>query len=104
MKAYLAWDSGMEEFGSTVVFAENRQEAKKIAFGTEACEDTAYIDVRVARLPQMDEHYRGYAEIDWYNPEDRKALVGLGWTCEETSWECDTCEARHLCSKWEDEE
>ena len=102
LKAYRAWGVNDVEARETVVFAENAREAKKIASETETCEDADYIDVRVQRFPQMDEHYRGSAEVDWYDMEDRKALVELGWTCLYTSEECDTCPAKELCGKWED--
>lgn len=78
MKAYKAWDTRNVEGYSTVVFAENAQKAKKVALGTDACEDADYINIRVQRLPEMDSHYRGKTEIDWYDMEDRKALVSLG--------------------------
>ncbi len=104
MKAYQAWDAGSCENCSTVVFAETAQAAKVIAQRTETCEDAAYTDIRVKRLPEMDGHDRGRSEIEWYDPEDRKALVALGWACLETSWECDTCPERSACSHWAGEE
>lgn len=104
MKAYKAWDTMNVEGYSTVVFAENAQKAKKVALGTDACEDADYIDVRVQRLPEMDSHYRGRAEIDWFDMEDRKALVSLGWMCLETSEECDTCPLKMICGQWEGED
>jgi len=98
MKAYKAWDERSCEQGSTVVFAENYKEAKKIAFTTETCEDALWIDVRVRRFPQMDAHYRGLCEIDWYNAQDRIALVSLGWSCiEALPFECSRCVARKIC-------
>lgn len=102
MKAYKAFDAKAVEQCSTVVFAENSREARKIAFSTETCEDAEWIDVRVQRFPQMDEHYRGLPEIDWYNEQDRIALVSLGWHCYEPSFECDTCPARQMCYWQED--
>lgn len=103
MKAYKAWDAGSDENCSTVVFAETAKAAKSVAFSSEVCEDAEYIDVRVQRFPEMDAHYRGRSEIDWYDPQDRKALVALGWACYETSWECDTCPAKGNCWRWEGE-
>lgn len=104
MKAYKAWDARSVEPYSTVVFAENVKAAKKIAASSEVCEDADYIDIRVQRFPQMDDHYRGKAEINWYDMEDRKALVSLGWMCLETSDECDACPAREFCGQWEGED
>ena len=106
MKAYKTWDSKrveVENF-STVVFAETAQKARTIAMTTDACEDAAYTDIRVIRLPEMDCHYRGHSEIDWYDMEDRKALVSIGWACLETSWECDTCLCKPDCLHWQDDE
>lgn len=101
MKAYQAWDTGSCENYSTVVFAETAQAAKVIARHTETCEDAAYTDIRVRRLPQMDGRDRGRSETDWDDPEDRKALVAIGWACLETGWECDICPARGACRHWE---
>jgi hypothetical protein len=104
MKAYKAWDTKNDEGASTVVFAESAGAAKAIAATTDACEDAEFTDIRVQRLPEMDAHYRGVSEIDWYNPADRKALVAIGWACYETSWECNTCQEKPNCSHWEAEE
>lgn len=104
MKAYKAWDDRNLEPCSTVVFAENVRAAKKIARSTDACEDADYINVRVLRFPEMDRHYRGKTEIDWYDMEDRKALVSLGWMCLEISEECDTCPVKTFCQRWEDQD
>lgn len=101
LKAYKAWDDRSLEPYATVVFTESTREAKKIAFSTETCEDADYINVRVQRFPQMDKHYRGRPEIDWYDMEARQALVALGWMCLETSEECDTCPVRIFCGQWE---
>lgn len=100
MKAYKAWDAKSIENYSTVVFAETAQKAKAVAMTTDACEDAEFIDIRVQRFPQMDDCDRGRSEIDWYDMEDRKALVALGWACLETSSECETCPCRPECSHW----
>lgn len=104
LKAYKVWDNRSLEPSSTVVFAENVRAAKKIARLTDACEDADYINIRVQRFPQMDRHYRGKKEIDWYDMEDRKALVYLGWMCLETSYECDACPVKNICGQWDEEE
>lgn len=104
MKAYKAWDARSVEPYSTVVFAENVKAAKKVAASSEVCEDADYINIRVQRCPEMDDHYRGKAEIDWYDMEDRKALVSLGWMCLETSDECNDCPVKNICGQWEGED
>lgn len=103
MKAYRAWDENCYENYSTVVFAENAAKAKAIALTSDACEDARFTDIRVKRLPEMDKHYRGLPEVDWYNDEDRKALVALGWHCYEAeSWECAGCVAKEICEEYKE--
>jgi len=75
MKAYRVWDSEAVEGYSTVVFAENASKAKRMAMRTDTCEDAEYINIRARRFPEMDDKYRGAWEIDWYNDDDRRALV-----------------------------
>ncbi len=104
MKAYKAWDTMSLEPYSTVVFAENVKDAKKVAASSEVCKDADYINIRVQRFPEMDKRYRGSVEVDWYNMEDRQALVSMGWMCLETSDECDTCPAREFCGQMEGED
>lgn len=104
MKAYKVWDNGSVEPYSTVIFAESVREAKKIARSMEVCEDADYVNIRVQRFPAMDEHYRGHVEADWFDMEDRKALVSLGWMCLETSDECDACPVKDICGHWEGED
>lgn len=103
VKAYKAWDNRSVEPCSTVVFAKNVLEAKRIAIRSETCEDADYINIRVQRFPQMDKYFRGEPEVDWYDMEAREALVALGWMCLETSEECDACQARAFCGRWEGE-
>jgi hypothetical protein len=102
MKAYKAWDTESLDNASTIVFAESASVAKSIATETYACEDAEFVNIRVSRLPEFDSHYRGAKEIDWDNPSDRKAMVELGWTCIETSLECDTCIGKSVCGRWTD--
>ena len=102
MKAWRAYDADICGDYSTVVFAETASKARSVAMGTDALEGALYTDIRVNRLKKMDDHYRGASEVDWYNDEDRKTLVSLGWSCEEPSWECDTCVARDECRWTED--
>ena len=103
MKAYKAWDVENYECGSAVIFAENIKEAKKIAHWLETFEDSRWIDVRVKRYPEMDAHYRGNRTTDWYDAQDRIALVSLGWSCvEPLECECRECPARAICKREED--
>lgn len=102
MNAYKAWWDYGE--GSTVVFAETRNQAKVIAMGCDCCEDAPYTDIRVHRMKELDHLYKGKAEMDWYDDETRLVLVrDFGWSCAEPSWKCDGCKCREYCS-WHEEE
>ena len=97
MKAYKAWDEKYYDCGTTIVFAENIREAKKIAMSTDACSEAEFIDVRVKRCKDYDVLYKGLSEIDWYDSDTRIILVrDFGWSCIE-EYECDTCPAQQYC-------
>ena len=59
MKAYKAWDEEGYDSGSTIVFAENIREAKKIAMSTDACSEADFINIRVKRFKELDALYKG---------------------------------------------
>ena len=104
MKAYKVWDEKAFDPCSTIVFAENIKEAKKIAMATDTCEEANFIDIRVKRCKEADCLYKGSKEIDWDDKETRIALVrDFGWSCYDTSFECESCEARQYCSWFEEE-
>lgn len=101
MKAYKVFTDYGE--GSTIVFAETRNKAKVIAISCDCCEDAKYIDIRAYRVPELDNMYKGKSEIDWYDDETRLLLVrDFGWSCIDTSWECDECKCKKYCSWFED--
>lgn len=104
IKAYEAWDNSTDYGYITIVFAQNTQDAKRIAYNCcDLFEDTDYIQIRVRRCPAADKLYNGQPEIDWYDKFTRLVLVKeLHWHCLYISDECDTCIARKDCAKWED--
>lgn len=107
MKAYRVDLADRWDAGSTVVFAENVKEAKKVAWRCEICGDwdTKYIDVRVRRRKELDSEYRGKIEMEWDDPEDRLAMVKAGWTCFEDYFDpddCKECSGREFCSMYKD--
>lgn len=106
MKAYKAWDDALDENYSTIVFAENVREAKKIAFCCDALDDADWISVRVKRQPEADRLYKGKPEIDWWDAETRLALVrDLGWAClDPYELECEKCAAKPYCRHWEEDD
>ena len=90
---------------STVVFAETPGKARALAKDTDTFEGAEFTDISVHRVPEMDGNYRGCSEMDWYNDDDRRVLVGLGWRCwEPESWECEGCCARDICTHVDGEE
>ena len=105
-KTMKAWTvRGIDSDYATVVFAETVGKAKAIAVGTDACEDYCFKDIRAYRFKEMDKFYRGKMEMDWYNDEDRTALVKAGWYClDPYEWECEACCARELCERSKDDE
>lgn len=104
MKAYKAWDEKASDPFSTIVFAENIKEAKKIAMATDTCEEARFIDIRVKRHKEADCLYKGSSEIDCDDEETRIALVrDFGWRCYGTSWGCENCAARQYCSWFEED-
>ena len=90
---------------TAIVFAETRNKAKSIAQHTETFGDMDYIDIRATRSPTLDKYYKGKSEMDWYNMEDRVAMVKeAGFTCSyeyEIYDDCDDCPAKQWCDRYE---
>ena len=103
LKAYQVRDK-TENFYASVVFAETAGKARAAAMHTDACEDVPLVDISVRRIPALDSEYRGHIEMDWYDDQDRRALVKEGWHCEDTSWECDGCLCKDICGEYLDEQ
>ena len=102
MKAYSVRDKNSDY--STVVFAESVNKAKVIALHTDACEGSYYTDIRAERIPDLDKYYRGKIEMDWYDDDDKIAMVKDGkFYCFEDS-ECPNCPAKEYCDRCEDRE
>lgn len=105
MKAWLVREK--DQFCATVVFADTRGKAKALALSTECCEDADFCDIEVSRRPQLDKYYvDGKKEMDWFNEQDRIALVTeAGFVCDRDYWEredCDSCPAREHCEQYKD--
>lgn len=103
MKAWLVREK--DASCATVVFAETRGKARAVATHTEACEDAAFVDIEVRRIPQMDKYYtEGKREMYWCNSSDRIALVkDCGFVCDRDYWEhedCDKCPAKEYCDQY----
>lgn len=103
MKAWLVKDKN--EFCATVVFAETRGKARSIAMHTEACEDVDFCNIEVHREKQIDKYYiEGKTKMDWYDDNDRLALVKeSGFYCEEIDEDmCEDCPAKEYCDSYID--
>lgn len=104
LKAYSVHDKDFYNPYTTVVFAEKPSEAKALALRTDAFEDYSYTDIRVRRVPELDSEFRGRWEMDWYDKEDRIALVKkLGMYCDydaRAMGECDECPAKDICTEY----
>jgi len=104
MKAYHVQDK-TECFWATIVFAETAGKARAIGMHTDCCDGAEFTDVLVKRAPDFDPFYRGNCEMDWYNDDDRKAMVARGWKCwEPLDWECESCCAKDICTHKDGEE
>lgn len=106
MKAYLVRDEKSEYDYCTVVFAETAGKARQTALGTDACEYAEFKDISARRAPELDEFYRGRAEMDWYNDKDRTAMVRYaGMRCSDEFMpnicECENCPAKDYCERYE---
>ena len=103
MKAWKAW-TDYEPSYCTVVFAETRGQAKARAQNTDCLEDAAWTEIHVNRLPELDKEYRGHTEMDWYNDQDRLALIrDVGMRCEYIDTDdCARCVGRDYCEAWEE--
>lgn len=92
---------------STVVFAESAGEARYIAIKSDTLgDDLEFKDVYVRRIPALDGYYKGKKEMDWYDPDDRLAMVKIaGYMCDEDGFdpdECKKCSSKDYCGKWEE--
>lgn len=102
LKAYRVEDQDSYEGYSTVVFAESRSKAMLLAMGTDACEDAEYIRIRATRVPDLDGEYRGHFEMDWYDEQDRIAMVSHGWYCLEPDRDdCAKCWCNEECEDYQ---
>lgn len=105
LKAYLVSDR-INWDGTTVVFAESAGKAKALAMHTDTCEGLEFTDISARRAPKLDTAYRGRWEMDWWNDEDRIAMVrDANFSCDLSEFgyedlECDRCAAKQCCREY----
>lgn len=104
MKAWAVTDRN-DPLYTNIVFAETRGAAMSVARLYPACEDLEFTEVRAVRVPELDRFYRGIPAMDWYNTDDRIAMVRYGgmYCSYEVDTECETCTANKWCSRYEEE-
>lgn len=98
-KAWIVREIG--EFEAAVVFAETRGKAKSMALHTDACEGADFVRIEALRAKEADKYYKpGKRELDWYNSEDRIAMVkDCGFTCIPDA-HCADCPAKEFCDDY----
>lgn len=104
MKAWTVYNK-LDDY-VTVVFAETRGKAHALAMITDACEGADWCSVVVRRAHVLDKEYRGRWEMDWYNAEDRIALVrdsnfSCSYEMDYIDCQCYECPAKEYCSRYE---
>ena len=105
MKAYKISDlKGYADY-STVVFAETSGKAKAIAIHTDAFEDYEFTEISARRIPKLDKYYRGLDEMDWFDPDDRVALVKeanffCSYEDDIEDLRCEDCPAKQWCERY----
>lgn len=92
---------------STVIFAETAGKARYIAIKSDTLgEDNEFKDIYVRRIPALDRFYRGRKEMDWFDPDDRLAMVKeAGYRCDDDGFDpedCQRCSAQEYCMKWQE--
>ena len=106
MKAYIVADKNGDSGYCTIVFGETRGKAIKNAMLTDACEGYEFTEIHARRVPALDSYYRGDYEMDWFNAEDRIAMVkeaNMHCSCEVdiNMDKCIACPAHEWCERYE---
>ncbi len=114
MKAYITSDRNGDEGMSLVVFAETAGRAKAYTVGKDEFCDYGFTGIRANRCRLLDKFYKGKPEMDWFDPDDRVAMVqyaNFECTYELSFAECrcdeSECPAREWCGRyqnWKDDE
>ena len=106
MKAYSVSDKNCDEC-TYIVFAESR--GKAISYALQYCDDAfgdyTFTEMWARRAPRLDQYYSGKSELDWFDMDDRVAMVrDAGFYCsyevDVTIEECEKCDAHEWCSRY----
>jgi hypothetical protein len=111
MRPFLASAETKNGTVSTVVFAESKDKAKRVANMCPDFKKVKYTDIRVSRKEvklweaeqitlKVPKRHPDRPYLDWNDPWDRYVLVKCGWQCDPAPNECKTCSARTICVDW----
>lgn len=92
MKAWIVSDGKRESRLYAVVFAETVGKVLRYTHSRlKEWIDLDFTGLRVTRCKALDEAYRGEPEMDWFNMDDREAMIkhvgfndGLNWDIENS--------------------
>ena len=106
MKAYTASDRNGDEGITLVIFAESAGKAKAYAAQDDRFCDYGFTGIRVNRCKSLDQFYKGRPEMDWFDMDDRIAMVRYAdFRCstELSDYEChcEICTARKWCGRYD---
>ena len=88
--------SGSSNNCHEVVFADSADEARILARSA-LPGNVAFSDVHVTRVPALDDKYVDHSVMNWDDPNDRLALMRLGWRCSTWADDCAVCAGRDFC-------
>lgn len=102
VKAFTVYDKERKPRYATIIFAVDRNEARKLAKETYACDGSKTKNIYVYRSPEMDNTYRGEFKLDWNDPRDRKQMCIDGFYCSSDvkKPECTACTGREYCLRY----
>lgn len=96
MKAFKIY-SRTENYYSEIVFANTPGQARALGLTSDATEGCEFTDIGVRRVPALDKFYKGRSRMEWYDDDDRIALVRFGgFHCEDCD-ELERCPAHEWC-------
>lgn len=109
MKAYIISDRNGDSGVFMVVFAETRGKALGYAVHIDEWCDWGFTGLRATRCGALDQYYRGEPEMDWYNDDDRVAMVRYGgfhcsYEYDTVEDDCKSCPAYEWCERGEEAE
>ena len=106
MKAYEVSDRNCDVGCAFIVFAETRGKAISSVDDDDVFGDYSFIEMRAIRKPSLDKYYNGRKQMDWYDMDDRVAMVRDGnFRCSDEYdvplEECEACPAHEWCEQYE---